>query len=268
MDRIADIPSAFVDTMFDPVAYNTTYFSEIMQDEAAVLDWLVARLPGLLHERGVDDMHLLDAGCGPTIHRMIAFEPFVASMTLADLMIDNLAEIDRWRDREVGAHDWSHFTTTIQRSERLVHRRSDHASTCDREASVRRKISGLASIDLRRAASLCIRSGAAPRREFDVVTSFFCADSATADLTEFELMLGNAAGYVRPGGWFIGSCLGGCSAYRVGEHWLPSAQLHAVDIAAAVHRAGVDLYELTRFATPELGIDGFDHIYVFSGVRR
>lgn len=270
MELVGDIPTSFVETLFDPVEYNSTYFATIMQDEAALIEWLVASLPSSLS--GASDssgqVHLLDVGCGPTVHRMLAFEPFITSLTLADFMAANLEEIERWRRRDPDAHDWTHFTVAIQDLERRLHGTEGSPNPRDREAALRARITGLATVDLRRARSLRTYSGHQPHAAYEVVTSFFCADSATADHDEFAGMVANAIEYVRPGGSFIGSALGGCSAYRVGEQWLPSPNLGADEIANALRRAGLVAPEIVRFETPDLASDGFDHIYAFAGTYR
>ncbi|HYN35162.1 MAG TPA: hypothetical protein VES40_21235 [Ilumatobacteraceae bacterium] len=273
MNRLTDVPAAFVESHFSPSAYNATYFTSIMEDEAALLDWLVTMLPTLLGPpQGQPDLHLLDVGCGPTVHRMLAFEPFVQSIELSDLMAHNLAEIHNWLRQHPEAHDWSHFTSAVHELERRIGSSDIPPTTSKREDSLRAKVSGLNTIDLRQPSSLRIGHRfdshvQLQRTEFDVVTSFFCADSATSSTNEFTMMIANAAGHVSSGGWFIGSALGGCRAYRVGDHWLPSPALDANDLTAALIESGVAPIEITRFDTPQLADDGFDHIFAFVGRR-
>lgn len=259
--------SAFDPTAFSAREYNQSYFSTVMQDERLLLRWLATS--GVTHLIDADtnlrrpgQRSLLDVGSGPTIHHMLSLCREADEIVVSDYLAENLAEIQLWLDGGDHAHNWTPFTRDILAAEGTTPTRSRIRR---RESLLRAKVKKLVSIDLR---SPCPLYPAMPgeasigQPQFDVVTSFYCADSATPCMEEFHSMIANMATLVAPGGSFIGSFLGGCRAYSVGTRWLPSANLDANDIALALGQSGMIVNELTCFETPDLEDHGFDHIYV------
>jgi NNMT/PNMT/TEMT family len=186
----------------------------------------------------------------------------VDEIVVSDYLADNLAEIQLWLDRAAHAHDWTPFARDILAAEGTAPTQS---RIRQRESLLRSRVKELAAVDLRSPRPLCPATpyGASIEQpHFDVVTSFYCADSATPSVEEFHCMIANMATLIAPGGSFIGSFLGGCRAYSVGTRWLPSANLDADDIASALGRSGMTVNELTCFETPDLADHGFDHIFV------
>jgi hypothetical protein len=259
--------SAFDPAAFSARMYNQSYFSTVMQDERALLSWLATSAVAHLTDtdtnlRRTGRRSLLDVGSGPTIHHMLSLCREADEIVVSDYLAENLAEIQLWLDGGDDAHDWTAFTRDILAAEGTMPTRSRIRK---RESLLRLRVKKLASIDLRSPRPLCSampREASIEQPHFDVVTSFYCADSATPCMEEFHSMIANLATLIAPGGSFIGSFLGGCRAYSVGTRWLPSANLDANDIASALGQSGMIVNELTRFETPDLEGHGFDHIYV------
>ncbi len=257
---------------FDPAAfsaqkYNQSYFSTVMQDERVLLRWLATSAPRHLTVadpkiQSAGRRSLLDVGSGPTVHHMLSLCREVDEIVVSDYLAENLAEIQRWLDGEDAAHDWTPFARDILAAEGTTPTRSRIGQ---RQNLLRSKVKTLAAIDLRSPSPLypAMPHGASIEQpHFDVVTSFYCADSATPSVEEFHSMIANLTTLIAAGGSFIGSFLGGCRGYRVGTRWLPSANLDADDITSALSRSGLIVNELTCFQTPDLEGHGFDHIYV------
>jgi hypothetical protein len=257
---------------FDPAAfsartYNQSYFSTVMQDERFLLGWLATSAVAHLaiaraNLRRPGRCSLLDVGSGPTVHHMLSLCQEVDDIVVSDYLAENLAEIQSWLDGDVHAHDWTPFTRDILAAEGTSPTQS---RIRQRESLLRSRVKKLAAIDLRSPSPLCSAMAYGDSIEqphFDVVTSFYCADSATPSVEAFHSMIANMATLIAPGGSFIGSFLGGCRAYRVGTRWLPSANLDGDDITSALGRSGMTVNELTYFETPDLKDHGFDHIYV------
>jgi hypothetical protein len=257
---------------FDPAAfsarmYNRSYFSTVMQDEQLLLRWLAtSAVTYLTHtdtkSRRPGRRSLLDVGSGPTVHHMLSLCREVDEIVVSDYLAENLAEIQLWLGGEEQAHDWTPFTRDILSAEGTPPTLS---RVRERQNLLRSRVKKLVTVDLRSPYPLypAMPYGASiAQPQFDVVTSFFCADSATASVEEFHTMIANMATLVAPGGSFVGSFLGGCRAYRVGTQWLPSANLDGDDITSALGRSGMTVNEVTYFETPDLKDHGFDHIYV------
>jgi hypothetical protein len=96
----------------------------------------------------------------------------------------------------------------------------------EREELVRSKITTLLAGDARRVDPLHGRGGA----PYATVVSAYCADSATADLAEWESYLRNISGLVRPGGLFVTAALRHSTGYVVGGKTFPSAFVDEADV--------------------------------------
>jgi hypothetical protein len=247
--------------------YNQSYFSTVLQDERLLLRWLATSAATHLNHANTNVRRsglrsLLDVGSGPTVHHMLSLCREVDEIVMSDYLAENLAEIQLWLDGEDQAHDWTSFARDILAAEGATPTRS---RVQERQSLLRSRVKKLAIVDLRSPSPLypAMPYGASIEQpHFDVVTSFYCADSATPSVEEFHSMIANLATLIAPGGSFVGSFLGGCRAYSVGTHWLPSANLDENDITSALGRGGMIVHELTCFETPDLADHGFDHIYV------
>lgn len=243
---------------FVPAAYNKTYYSTVMQDEAALINWQAGELDKIIRDHlnrlSIKQYpKLFDAGTGPSIHHLLSFAPYAKELHLAEYMPENLDEIRRWVARHPKSHNWNLFTQKILEAERKV---ASSAAIAGRQRMVRNRIASYyAPLDLKEAVPSEL-IGIAP-----IVTSFFVADSATRSKNVFARMTKNAFETVSEGGIFIASYLGGCEGYRVGRKWLPCADIEEDDIRVAFNGAGARNVRVWRFDTPEMKHDGFDHIY-------
>jgi hypothetical protein len=225
----------FEGELFRPKEYNRTYYSEVMQDEAFLIEWQAGPLDQVvrahLAARNEDSYaRQFDAGCGPAVHHLFALEKYVRRIDLADFLPQNRAEIRGWvEEDDPDAHDWTPFIRAILIAEGI----EATAEAVDaRAAAVRRKVASYSPIDFR------MPLEDEPVMTAPLVTSFFVADSATAETEMFVHMTMNAFKSVEPGGLFVGAYLGGCSEYLVGDDWFPSAEVKAKDIEDAFSMAG------------------------------
>jgi NNMT/PNMT/TEMT family len=259
----SDRPSTFA--AFSPTEYLATYYTAVQEDEELLMGWLVDHArPFLARHRAATNATttLLDIGCGPTVHHVLPLADLIDRAVLTDLVPGNLAEVERWLRADGSAHDWTPF---VRACARLLHADRDplDEGRLD-EGRLARRVRRITEVgpplDL---------TGAVPYPvTADVVTTFFCPCSATGRADRFAALLRRVTQQLRPGGAFLGSFLGGCSSYRVGGQWYPSPDLAFVDLATALDRAGIDVGLVQRLPTLSMGPDGFDHIFVASGVRR
>jgi NNMT/PNMT/TEMT family len=258
---------------FDPTEYLSTYFERIMQDEQAVMRWLSARgrryVADLRHRLNGAPLRMLDVGAGPTVHHMLSLVEHVDDVVLSDVLEANLLALHRWLDEDGSYTDWSDFAEATVRNdwEADGNRLLDDPLSVERQgylrqARLRRITSAVVSIDLKHPLS-----AADLGQRFPLVTSFFCADSATDTKPTFAAMIKTLASFVEPGGLLFATFLGGCTSYRVGSTAAPSANLTERDIRDAIENAGLTTQELTRVNVPELAEDGFDHIYLTAAKR-
>ena len=242
---------------FVPQQYNRTYYSRVMQDEAHLVRWQSTALHDAvchhLAARGLTRFtHLLEAGAGPAVHHLFALEKYVEAIHVTDFLDANLEEIRGWVESDPGAHDWRPFVKATLGAEG-VH--INDSSVHSREDAVRSKITRFGHLDLKRPIK-AMTTYTAP-----FVSSFFVADSATNDLTVFRSMTKVLLGMVAPGGLFVGAYLGGCQRYLVGDRWVDSVNLTREQLSESLSAASAQVLRLSRFETPEMVGEGYDHIF-------
>lgn len=242
---------------FIPALYNKTYYSSVMQDEAALIDWQSGPLDKFLRRhlllRGMKSFPwMFDAGCGPAVHHLFSLAKYTKMFHLADFMPENIAEIQKWVAKQSDAHDWDVFAKAILSSEGIL---ASTQAIASREREVRKKIGSYSNLDLKRRVAPKFRNSA------PLVTSYFVADSATRSKNVFARMTRNAFEIVADDGVFISAYLGNCSRYLVGRKWLPCASVAEDDIRYALENAGAKKVTIWRFDTPEMQHEGFDHIF-------
>lgn len=222
--------AALDSTTFHPADYNRTYYSEVMQDEAALIEWQSTRLDERIRAHlarwGEASFRALrEVGSGPAVHHLFALEKYVDTIHLSDFLPANLEEIQSWVNGDDSAHVWTPFVEAILRAEGAE---VDGDAVEWREKAVRTKIASFDSIDLE------LGTGIGAEYSAPFVASFFVADSATDSKDVFKAMTANAFGLVEPGRLWVSTYLGGCEAYLVGDRWLVSANLTHSDIRDAL----------------------------------
>ena len=264
---------------FVPTEYLSQYFMVVEEDEQRLVDWqatiLAERIGTHLATRGLKRFGLhIDAGCGPTVHHMIALSPYSESIKVMDFLEGNVGEVQKWLAQGEDAHDWNHFTRAILRAEGID--QPDEAMVLAREQETRNKISvANEGADQPKGSGLFVPFDLKQPRPWtqkmagtgDLVSSFYVADSCTDKLPEFNEMTKNAFSLVAPGGLFVSCYLGGCESYAVGDSVVKSVNLQEEDLTLALKRAGAEDIEIIRYETPENAPDGFDHIFVASAVK-
>ena len=254
-----------------PADYIGTYYATVMEDERALIAWLAgparSHIDTFLNRcRSASLTRLLDVGSGPTVHHMLSLCTIADEIVVSDLELANRTSVTNWLERKPEATDWIEFSSAIVRHEGCPPERTESAAR-EREELLRRRLRSVRTVDLTRRDPLERDARHTEPERFEIVTSFFCADSATGNRKEFRRMIRRLATLVEPGGLFLGAFLGGCSAYRVGAQWTPSADLTHADLIGALTAAGLPPDELTRIDTPELSTNGFDHVYVAASTR-
>ena len=242
---------------FIPSTYNATYYGEVMEDEARLIEWQAGELHDTvvehLQSRGLDKFsHQWEAGSGPSVHHLFALEKYSDRIDLSDFLPENLEEIRKWVRGEASAHDWQPFVEQILAAEGQD---PTPAAVAEREALVRSKIASYQLLDLKNPTAEMLAYKA------PFVTSYFVADSATGDTDTFIEMTKNAFNIVESGGLFAGTYLGGCTHYKVGDQWVVSADVQQSDIEKAFELCGAKDVVIRRIETPSLAEEGFDHIF-------
>lgn len=213
---------ASFDREWVPAEYLTGYYRAVEPDEIATIAFLVTAM-----RRAEPGRAVLFFGVGPTLHHVFAAARIASEIHLGDYLPANLAEIQRWIDRDPDAHDWRPFVRYTLRCEGVSCPTDEDVTA--RENLVREKITRLIQVDARH-----------PRpvdRRYATVISAYCADSATDDRATWALFMHHITGLVRPGGLFVTAALRRCRGYTVAGKTFPSANVDEHDLRASLRRA-------------------------------
>ena len=236
-------------------AYLATYYSRVEPTERHTLRFLhdaIGELPATARA--------LDFGAGPTLHHAIALASRVGELHVADLLPENLNALRRWHRRASGAHDWSAFTQAVLQLDGVPAPTIDDAQR--REALVRERLTRILPGDARRRLPL----GPGAPKNYDCVTSFFCADSATSNLGDWRRLVLNICGLLAPGGLLIMGALHRCNFWRLREKPLPSACIDEHHMHSVLDTAGFDRASrrIQVCEVPDQASNGFESILLVS----
>ena len=207
-------PASF-DTDWVPQDYLADYYSAVEPDERETIAFFTDAM-----EDAPAGEPVLVFGTGPTLHHVFLAAPKASEIHLADYLPANLDEIERWRRRDPGAHDWSEFVRYTLECEGVLAPTDEEVVR--REELTRSKITRLLQVDARRPVPL--------GRRYATVISAYCADSATDDRATWETLMANITDLVGPDGLFITAALRRCRSYLVGGKRFPSANVDEHDV--------------------------------------
>lgn len=200
------------------------YAEEVSPDELHAIRFFVEE------QRDARPGPALCFGCGPTLHHVFSIAAHSAEIYLADYLLTNLAEVDKWIRRTPDAHDWrpwARYTLSCEWG-----REPTEAEVLTRMDSTRERIVELLPAD----AGLESPLGKAFDRHFPIVLSPFCADSATSDRATWARFSRNIASLVAPNGRLLTSALRQSRQYRAGGRSFPSANIDENDLRAVLEQ--------------------------------
>jgi hypothetical protein len=190
--------------VFDVCAYLSEYYANVGPENRALLRFLVSAFRDVPPES-----LMLDFGGGPTVYCAIAAGDKVREIHFADYAEANLEQVQSWLAQDPMAFDWHAFTREI-----LALEGSDvsFASVVAREELVRRRVTRLMRCD-----ALAPCPIGQIDRQYDVLTTNFCAEAAANDRVQWRQCMHNVASLLRPGGKLMLSAVKGANSYAVGN---------------------------------------------------
>jgi NNMT/PNMT/TEMT family len=203
-----------------PSEYLEDYYAVVEPDEVETIAFFTDAIRCVAKPRE----RILFFGTGPTLHHVFLSADRASEIHLADYLPQNLAEIERWLERDADAHDWRPFVRYTLECEGLY--APTEEQLVQREELTRAKVTRLLQADAGDREPVCDR--------YPVVVSAYCADSATADHATWEAYMHHIAGLVEPGGVFITAALRRSRSYLVGGKRFPSADVDEDDLRAVL----------------------------------
>ena len=249
--------ASFEQIFWAPATHLAEYYREVDMDEQHTIGFFVdgsSRMPS--------DQPALVFGVGPTLHHVFPLALGASEIHLGDYLPRNLDEISRWISRDESAHDWQPFVRHTLKCEGIE--MPSCRDVFDRQELARKKITALMAIDMRDDRALLDLEW-----RYATVLSAYCADSATADLGEWQAYMRRIIRLVRPGGTFLLAALGGTRSYLVGGKTFPSPALEA----AHVERILLDAFPqnatiIKNVFVPECAPHGYTRIILAAGHAR
>ncbi len=212
-------------SVFNPRAYLKEYYADVGAENLALLKFLVQTFSDV---RG--DSAVLDFGGGPTIYSMICASTQVKEIHFCDYLESNLEEVRQWLARDASAFNWSQFIKTV-----LVLEGNDYSSesVSARETEIRRKVTQIMPCDANLSHPL---NGVT--RQYDILVSNFCAESATDDREQWRKFVRNITSLLKPGGTLVLSALKGADSYAVGDKVFPAVYILEDNLIQALSENG------------------------------
>lgn len=148
---------------------------------------------------------LLDVGGGPTIFQHVSARTKVAELTFTDYLEDNLEQINLWLKGDQGAFNWDHYFRYVKKLE------NSGESIQAMKSTLRSRVKNTRQLNI-----LSEPEPVFGRREFDIVSCYFCLEAATFKFADFQKGLQNIVFYAKPQAQILLCFLENCSNYIVG----------------------------------------------------
>lgn len=244
--------------LWNPQDYLQQYYatSHVTEDENAIFQYIIS----FLQQEHKIFSRAIDFGCGPTVHHAIPFAPYVAELHLADYLLSNLNEVQKWLSGDTHAHSWDMYIKSVLEMEGS---RAVQVSDIEqRKQLMKEKITTLKQGDLRHPHPL--KDGSV----YDLVTSFYCAEAATASKREWRMFMKSLFNLVAPGGTIILAAVRNCRRYAAGKKFFPSANVNEKDLASVFSSSDFNFDpEIRIVSTSEWMDEGFDSILLVKAQR-
>jgi hypothetical protein len=215
---------------FDTEAYFTHYYRELHPDDERVIRRTVAALAAATPAG--DALDVVDVGTGPNLFPLFAALPRASRLTVWEYAPTNVAWLKAEIERDDMRPQFEEFWAVVRDAWGSARALPDNPYPALR-----------AKADIRRGSIFDL-----PERQWDAGTMFFCADSITERLEEFDRACGCFARAVKPGGVLAAAFLLRSGGYVVADRDFPVLTLTTPDIAAVFDRLA------TNIEVEEIGI--------------
>lgn len=243
-----------------PARYLKTYYQSIDQDELEITRFLVDE-----YKKIEGNPHMLELGCGPTIHHALPAIPYVSKIDFADYLPENIEAVTKWRQGHKQAHNWNHFTKLVLEFEGSPPSIKDIA---ERENQLRQKMNKISFCDVLQEKIMeeTIR--------YPIVNFFYCAEEVAVEKNEWKKIMRRVASLVAPGGKLFLAAIRKSRYYTIvkendHEEKLPTTFLTEKDFESFITREGFIFSEsiLKVAETPQQAHRGINSIILLSAKK-
>lgn len=201
-------------SQFDPEAYFEHYYGDPHPDDGRVTACAAKALMQALPAD--EDIAVVDVGTGPNLIPFLSALPRAKSLTAWEYSQANLDWLRQELDRPALRPQWEYFWREV----RNVYGQSP-ALPADPAAQLRAKA------ELQHGSIFDL-----PQARWDAASMFFCAESITERMDEFEGACASFVRCVKPGGTLAAAFLVGSAGYEVAGRRFPAIRLAPAQIEA------------------------------------
>jgi hypothetical protein len=241
---------------WNPKQYLEDYYSVIEQDESETLRFLIEEFKKI---QGYPTA--LEFGCGPVVAHLLPLASYVSEIHVADYLQGNLAEVRKWQSSLADAHNWACFTKFVLEHEGLSD--PDIEAVKVREELLKSQITKYSIGDARHSNPVAL--GDEQNQTYDFLLSCYCADGATSVKSEWFQYMENILSLLSPGGYFVGSSLRLCQAYKIKDFTFPGANVNEGDWEELFQILQFERVQIKVSNTPDHASQGYNSILLVSG---
>ncbi|XP_066430873.1 nicotinamide N-methyltransferase-like [Eleutherodactylus coqui] len=149
---------------------------------------------------------VIDFCKAPIISHLLAMKDFVQEITILDMNSPGVKEIEKWKNKDPDAFDWSHVVGILKE---LKGNRNEME---DEEEDLRGKLKNILHLEHCKG----IDSLLLPKA--DITTSMWFLDVISKDHDEYRENLRKLCNIIQLGGYLLICTSSNCSYFKVGEH--------------------------------------------------
>lgn len=203
---------------FDAESYFQHYYGDPHADDDRVTHCAAQAIKGM--PRSGNELDMIDIGTGPNLIPFLCASPRARSLTAWEFSASNIAWLETELKRDALRPQWQHFWDVSRSAYGPDWQLPDNPMA---GLQAKSRVTRGSIFEL-------------PRAQWDVASMFFCAESITGQLDEFEAAISAFAKCVKPGGTLAAAFLVQSDGYEVGGRRFPALRLSAGHIEAVLAR--------------------------------
>ncbi len=215
--------------VFDPNKYLSNNYESVHKSDAEILTILASfwrRFP--IGKR----TKMVDVGTGSNLYPILAALPYVSEIDCWEFGLQNILWLEREISKEKIEPCWQQFITLLEKETAVYSNIDWHDMLSHKVRPVQGSIFDL------------------PKNNWDVATMFFCAESITRDIAEFEEAMRCFIDSIKDGGQFFAAFMENSQGYKVGDVDFPAIALNEEMLAVVLEKLKCDA------TTIKIGIHG------------
>ena len=185
---------------------------------------------------------LLEFGGGPVIVNLISAVPYVDQITFSAFAESERKEIELWKNKEEGAHDWSsHFQAVVNEVEQIA----GDDPWREREELLRKRITNIIPCDI-----LCDDPLLIKQEPFEIISTSLCLEAACSTYAEYKKAVKKLVSLLKPGGFLVMFSVERETFYMFGGKKWSAVYLTLEQVKEALSEAGMVVLVAERDPAP------------------